>query len=214
MAKKRPGTGGDGLMGTTRRRRPKLEVSGRPAGTAPGAGRAGAPAGAVRGKRATGKTSPPPPKPARESATERGAGAPPAPKRAAKASRRPAATPDRDERSKRVALAIARAALNTKALHVEVIDVRGKVDYADFVVVMSGRSDRQVGALARNVREELETKEKVRCLGVEGLPQASWVLMDFGDVVVHVFHEDTRGYYDLEALWIDAARVSVDGLGD
>ena len=209
MAKKRPGTGGDGVtIGTTRRRRPKLEVSGRAVSPRP---TAGARTPAVPGNRKTGKTLPPPAKPARDLVPERSPGAPPPPKRAAK-SRRPAPTPDRDERSKRVALAIARAALDKKALHVEVIDVRGKVDYADFVVVMSGRSDRQVGALAKNVREELETKERVRCLGVEGLPQASWVLMDFGDVVVHVFHEDTRGYYDLEALWIDAARVSVDGL--
>lgn len=209
MAKKRTGMGGGGdKIGTTRRRRPKLEVSSRAARPRPAAG---APAAASPAKRKTARTVPPPAKPARDVAAERTPGAPPAPKRATK-SRRPAATPDRDERSKRIAIAIARAALDRKALHVEVIDVRGKVDYADFVVVMSGRSDRQVGALAKNVREELETKEKVRCLGVEGLPQASWVLMDFGDVVVHVFHEDTRGYYDLEALWIDAARVSVDDL--
>jgi ribosome-associated protein len=47
-------------------------------------------------------------------------------------------------------------------------------------------------------------------LGVEGLPQGTWVLMDFGEAVVHIFHQDTRGYYDLESLWIDAARVSFE----
>jgi ribosome-associated protein len=120
------------------------------------------------------------------------------------------AGPSKDDPARKVAVAIAEAGLEKKALHVEVIDVRGKVDYADYVVVMSGRSDRQVAALARNIEEEIERKEKVRCLGIEGLPQGSWVLMDFGDVVVHVFHEDTRGYYDLEALWVDAARVPVD----
>jgi ribosome-associated protein len=77
------------------------------------------------------------------------------------------------------------------------------------VVIMSGRSDRHVAALARHVEEALRTQGQ-RCLGVEGLPQASWLLMDFGDVIVHVFHQDTRGYYDLERLWIDAARVAVE----
>lgn len=114
------------------------------------------------------------------------------------------------ESARRLALAIAEAGLEKKALNVEIIDVRGKVDYADYVVVMSGRSDRQVNAIAKGVQQHLKQKEKTDCIGVEGLPQGNWVLMDFGDVVVHVFHQDTRGYYDLEGLWIDAARVHVD----
>jgi ribosome-associated protein len=108
-----------------------------------------------------------------------------------------------------LALAIAALALEHKALNVEIIDVRGKVDYSDYVVVMSGRSDRQVAALARNLEEGLKARG-TRCIGVEGLPHASWLLMDYSDVIVHIFHEDTRGYYDLETLWLDAARLSVD----
>jgi ribosome-associated protein len=111
--------------------------------------------------------------------------------------------------SQRVALAVAEAALDKKAVNVEIIDVAGKVDYADYIVVMSGTSDRQVNALARGIAEDVETKTKNKCLGVEGLPGGAWVLMDFGDVVVHIFHQDVRGYYDLESLWIDAARVPV-----
>jgi ribosome-associated protein len=107
------------------------------------------------------------------------------------------------------ALAIASAALEHKALNVQIIDVRGKVDYSDYVVIMSGRSDRQVAALARNIEETLDQRG-MRCLGVEGLPHASWLLMDYADVIVHIFHEDTRGYYDLEHLWIDAARVPTE----
>ncbi len=126
-----------------------------------------------------------------------------------KAARKVARRPD-PEAARRAALAIAEAGLDKKALNVEIIDVRGKVDYADFVVVMSGRSDRQVSAIAKNVQEHLKKEHGVDCIGVEGLPQGHWVLMDFGDVIVHVFHEDTRGYYDLESLWIDAARVEVD----
>ena len=117
----------------------------------------------------------------------------------------------REDAARETALHIAEAALDKKALNVEIIDVRGKVDYADYVVVMSGRSDRQVGAIAKGVQTDLKQRYGIQCLGVEGLPQGNWALMDFGDVIVHVFHRDTRGYYDLEALWIDAARVGFDG---
>jgi len=125
---------------------------------------------------------------------------------------RPSVDTDREpESSRAMALHIAAAGLDKKALNVEIIDVRGKVDYADFVVLMSGRSDRQVGAIAQGVQRDLRTDHGVRCLGAEGLQQGHWALLDFGDVVVHVFHHDMRGYYDLEALWIDAARVTVPG---
>lgn len=116
------------------------------------------------------------------------------------------------DEAKQVALWVASAGLDKKALEVEIIDVQGKVDYADFVVVMSGRSDRQVNAIAKGVQTALKVDHGQACHGVEGLPQGQWVLMDFGDVIVHIFHEDTRGFYDLESLWIDAARVNVDDL--
>jgi ribosome-associated protein len=115
-----------------------------------------------------------------------------------------------ESEARAAAIAVAEAGLEKKALAVEIIDVRGKVDYADYVVVMSGRSDRQVNAIARGIEGHLKKKLDVRAIGVEGLPQGTWVLMDFGDVIVHVFHEDTRGYYDVESLWIDAARVEVE----
>jgi ribosome-associated protein len=115
---------------------------------------------------------------------------------------------DRDD-ARALALAIAEGALDKKALHVEIIDVRGKVDYADFVVVMSGSSDRHVNAIARGVDQAVQERGLGRCLGMEGLPQGHWVLMDFGDAIAHIFHEDTRGYYDLESLWLDAARVNL-----
>jgi ribosome-associated protein len=136
---------------------------------------------------------------------------------AAKKSTRPTATKKRATKTKRdpareLALAIAEAALDKKALQVEIIEVAGKVDYADYVVVMSATSDRHANALAKNVDAELSRKG-FRAHSIEGLPQGAWVLMDYGDVVVHIFHADTRGYYDLEALWYDAARVPVDVRG-
>lgn len=121
-----------------------------------------------------------------------------------------APTPERKEPpSKKTALAVADAALEKKAVNVQIIDVYGKVDYADYLVVMSGRSDRQVAALARGIAEDVEKNIGEKCTGIEGLPEGAWVLMDFGDVVVHIFHDDVRGYYDLESLWIDAGRVPV-----
>ncbi len=129
---------------------------------------------------------------------------------ARKASLRNGRKPRAATSARETALAIAEAGLEKKALQVEIIDVQGKVDYADYVVVMSGRSDRQVNAIVQGIERDLRTNHGVRCLSVEGLPQGNWALMDFGDVVVHVFHEDTRGYYDLEALWMDAARLPFD----
>jgi ribosome-associated protein len=114
------------------------------------------------------------------------------------------------DESRDLALVVATAALEKKALAVEILDVIGKVDYADFLVLMTGRSNRQVDALAQAI-EEACAKKKKRALSVEGLPAAAWVLLDFGDVVVHIFQEEARGLYDIEGLWLDAARLPVPG---
>jgi ribosome-associated protein len=110
--------------------------------------------------------------------------------------------------ARELAIVIAVAALEKKAVNLEILDVAGKVDYADFLVIMTGRSDRQVQALASGIEEALRKKGK-RALAIEGLPHASWVLMDFGDVVVHVFQEESRSLYDIEGLWLDANRLPV-----
>ncbi|QQR92062.1 MAG: ribosome silencing factor [Myxococcales bacterium] len=99
--------------------------------------------------------------------------------------------------------------IDKKAKDIEIIDVRGKVDYTDYIVLMSGSSDRQVNALARYIEEGSKKDLGTPCHGVEGLPKASWVLLDYGDVIVHIFHEHTRPYYDLETLWMDAKRVAL-----
>ena len=89
-------------------------------------------------------------------------------------------------------------------------DVRGKVDYADFLVLMTGHSDRHVAAIAEAV-DELASRNGISAISMEGLPQANWVLIDFVDVVVHVFEEQARSLYDLDGLWMDARRVPVPG---
>lgn len=112
------------------------------------------------------------------------------------------------DEAREVAILVATAAIEKKASGLEVIDVSGRVDYADFLVLMSGRSDRHVTALSSSIEEALRKRNK-RALAVEGLPHASWVLMDFGDVVVHVFQDDARAAYDIDGLWMDARRVPV-----
>ncbi|HEY4015903.1 MAG TPA: ribosome silencing factor [Polyangiaceae bacterium] len=112
------------------------------------------------------------------------------------------------ETARERATAIAVAALDKKAVGVEILDVAGKVDYADFLVIMTGRSDRHTQALAQGIEEALKRKG-VRPLAVEGLHHGSWVLMDFGDVVVHVFLDEARQLYDLDGLWLDAQRLPV-----
>ena len=87
-------------------------------------------------------------------------------------------------------------------------DVSGKVDYADYLVLMTGQSDRHVAAIAQSV-DELVSRHGHDAISVEGLPAANWVLIDFVDVVVHVFLEEARSLYDLDGLWMDARRVPV-----
>jgi ribosome-associated protein len=115
----------------------------------------------------------------------------------------------------KLALAAADAALTKKALQITILDVQGKVDYADYLVLASGTSDRHVQAIASAVEERMG-KLKRPAIGVEGLANAQWVLMDFGSVVVHVFYRAARSLYDLDGLWMDAARVPVpdDGGGE
>jgi ribosome-associated protein len=117
-----------------------------------------------------------------------------------------------DERGKREALAFAKAvvaaALDKKAIEPVLIDVCGRVSYADFIVVVSGRSDRQVDAVAEGVCEAMARLGR-RPLGREGAGNGRWVLIDFGDVVMHVFYHPLRQDFDLESLWIDAPRVKL-----
>lgn len=77
---------------------------------------------------------------------------------------------------------------------------------ADFFVICSGRSDRQVGALAGAIVDQLR-EEGVRPLGIEGAGSARWILIDYGSVIVHVFAPEEREYYGLERLWSGAAQV-------
>lgn len=112
------------------------------------------------------------------------------------------------ESSKKKSLACVNAALEKKATDIVLLRTKGIVSYADYFLICGGRSDRQVQAIAQSIETELK-KEGHRALGVEGLSQGRWVLLDFGDVIVHIFQESVRRFYDLEGLWIDARRVDI-----
>ena len=114
-----------------------------------------------------------------------------------------------DEDSRRTAVSAARAALEKKAEEVVVLDLRGVSGYTDFLVIGSGTNERQLEAIADGVEKEL-TAQGHRVIGSEGQRGGRWVLLDFGDVVVHVFHGDDRTHYDLEGLWADAPRIEVE----
>jgi len=109
-----------------------------------------------------------------------------------------------------LALQAMEAALEKKALEPVLLDVTGQSSYTDYILVLSGRSDRHVQAVADAVQEHLKKEHGRRALGVEGKRDGHWTLIDFGDLVVHVFYHPVREFYDLEGLWVDAPRVPVD----
>jgi ribosome-associated protein len=81
------------------------------------------------------------------------------------------------------------------------IDLRGKSAFSDYMVVTTGRSNRHVGAVAENVAKGLK-ETGIKKVHVEGLPNCDWVLIDSGDVIVHVFRPEVREFYNLERLWM------------
>jgi len=111
--------------------------------------------------------------------------------------------------SKIKSLLCLKAAMDKKAEEPVLLDMTGTSSFTDYFLICSGRSDRQVQAIARGIEEALE-KEGIRPLGLEGVPAGKWILMDYEDVVVHIFLEPVRKFYDLEGLWIDALRVAVE----
>ncbi len=95
-----------------------------------------------------------------------------------------------------------------KAEEILAIDIRGKSSFADMLVIASGRSARHVGALADHVMRQLK-EAGVKDVRIEGMPQADWVLVDAGDVVVHIFRPEVRSFYNIEKIWSGATPDSV-----
>lgn len=100
--------------------------------------------------------------------------------------------------------------LDKKGFDLKVFDVRELSSLTDYLLLVSGRSDRQVQAIADNVRTEFKHERDLLPLAVEGMDQGRWVLLDYGDLMVHVFQPDVREFYDLEGLWSEAPEIAVE----
>lgn len=108
--------------------------------------------------------------------------------------------------SKEKALELARVALDKKAKNVLVLDLKGLTIIADYFVICSGESTTHVRAIAESIKEKAE-RAGIRPLGIEGLTNSHWVLIDYGDVMIHIFEEGTRSFYEIEKLWMDAQSI-------
>ncbi|MBV9128068.1 MAG: ribosome silencing factor [Verrucomicrobia bacterium] len=103
----------------------------------------------------------------------------------------------------------AQIAADRKAQDILVLDLRGISTFTDFFVLASGTSEPHLKAIAGEVEKQLrESADAVRPLAVDGFPASQWIVLDYGGVLVHIFHTDKRAYYALEDLWGDAPRVA------
>jgi ribosome-associated protein len=103
------------------------------------------------------------------------------------------------------------AALGKKAMNLVALDVRNLTSFADVFIICSGRSNRQVNAIAEHIQVDLK-KHKIKPLNVEGKQDGHWVLLDYGHVIIHVFYDPVREFYDLEGLWLDARRIETPAI--
>lgn len=104
-----------------------------------------------------------------------------------------------------------RSALGKKARNLILLDVRDLTSLADAFLICHGTSNRQVSAIAEHIQRDLK-KQGIHALSVDGLKEGHWVLMDYGHVVIHVFFESTRRFYNLEGLWSDARHIQTQSL--
>ena len=107
----------------------------------------------------------------------------------------------------------AQLAFEKKAQRVVSLDLQGISMVADYFVICTGGNSQQVKAICDHIKEKLQEQEHISCLRIEGYEQGRWILMDYGSVIVHIFQEEERLYYNLERLWGDAPTTlySVDG---
>ncbi len=100
------------------------------------------------------------------------------------------------------------AALEKKAKNIVILNIKNVTSFADYTVICSGTSDRQVQSIASSVEGSMK-KAGTLPLGIEGEKGGRWVLMDYADIIIHVFYEPVREFYDIERLWSDAPKMEV-----
>ena len=125
----------------------------------------------------------------------------------------PQSSPEAKPRSLQLAELAARIADDNRAKDVKILDLRGLTSVFDFFVIATGGSVRQLHAISDEIETAARETLNDRKLGSEGYTQGGWVLIDFGDVVVHLFDADAREYYALEDLWGQAPRVPFNSTG-
>jgi ribosome-associated protein len=104
----------------------------------------------------------------------------------------------------------AAAAADKKADDIVLLDMRGVSDFTDFFLICSGSSEPQLKAIASSIRERTRDELATQPINADGFPASQWIVIDYGDVICHLFLESRRGFYDLEGLWSDARRVAWD----
>lgn len=104
-----------------------------------------------------------------------------------------------------------KSALGKKARNPVLLDVHHLTSIADAFLICHGTSNRQVSGIAEHIQRDLN-KQGIKALSVDGLKEGHWVLMDYGHVVIHIFYESTRSFYNLEGLWSDARRIQTESL--
>ena len=107
------------------------------------------------------------------------------------------------------ALLCVRVAVEYKGRHPVVLKVSEMSSFSDYFVIVSGRSSRQVTGIVEHIERKCR-EEGFRPIGIEGKQEGQWVLMDFGDVIVHVFYDPVREFYDLESLWSEAQQIELE----
>lgn len=107
---------------------------------------------------------------------------------------------------KDIAILCEKIADNKKAEDIKIFDVQKLTSIADFFVICSGFNGRQLQSIADDIEQALHA-QGIHCIGVEGYVDASWILMDYGSVIVHLFEREKRSFYDLDILWGDAPKV-------
>ncbi|MBI5047618.1 MAG: ribosome silencing factor [Deltaproteobacteria bacterium] len=112
-------------------------------------------------------------------------------------------------KSKDKALAAAKLALDKKAEGVVILNISKLSSIADYLLICSGTSDKQVQAIANSIEEGLK-KKGARPLSIEGFREGRWALIDYGDVIAHIFLEPVREFYNLEGLWAEAPMIAVE----
>ncbi len=120
----------------------------------------------------------------------------------------PPIDPDRLAAAEQMGKLAAEAAVSRRGLDAVLLKVTGRCSYTDYILVVEAESDRQVDALSNRIQRTLRDAGG-KPLGVEGRGDGGWVLLDFGDLVVHVFRRDLRSFYDIEGLWHDVPRVDL-----